>query len=548
MLMRAARTSRRRGLGWVVGVGALVVVAGVAWRVGASAQSPSQAAARAEEPAASWVTAAVEWRTLAATVIQRGDIRAEVTAQVAVPASVEGVPVVTQVVVAAGGEVAEGERVVEVSGRPVFVLAGEVPVYRSLRPGMSGADVAQLQAALGRLGYEPDTDGVYGPATKTAVAAFYQDAAYTPIPASPTATVDIGAAQQAVTDADAAVADAQAALDAAGQPASVVAQAQASMQQAQRALDEARAQRSSQVAVGEDEYNAAVRARDRLAADPTTTPGDLDAANLAITQAGARLDDTRRATADAVATAEETLYVATIAYNETVAADTAGQAQADLDAATRQREQANANLAAVQAANGPTVAQGEIVFIPSMPARVIAATSALGPISSDPTITTAGGGLVELAGGGLIVTTSIRPGDIGLVRAGMDAEILDETTATTYPATITSIAPAAASGTDGQLGYPTLITPAEPLPDTLTGANVRVTITTAATETPELVVPLAAVSSAADGRTRVSVVSDSNGVPVDVEVDAGLSADGFVAVTPTKPDALHEGDRVVVGT
>ncbi|MEO6126559.1 MAG: peptidoglycan-binding domain-containing protein [Ilumatobacteraceae bacterium] len=540
--------SRRRGLGWIIGVGALVVVAGVAWRVGASAQSPSQAAGQAAEPAASWVTAPVEWRTLAATVIQRGDIRAEVTAQAAVPVSVEGAPVVTQIIVAAGDQVVEGDRVVEVSGRPVFVLAGDVPVYRSLRPGMSGVDVAQLQAALGRLGYEPDTDGVYGPATKAAVTAFYDHAGYSPVPASPTATVDIAAAQQALTDANTAVAAAQAALDAAGQPASVVAQAQASMQQAQRALDEARAQRSSQVAVGEDEYNATVRARDRLTADPTTTPGDLDAANVAITQAGARLDDTRRTTADAVTTAEETLYVATIAYNETVAADTAAQAQADLDAATTQRNQGNANLAAVQTANGPTVPQGEVVFMPTMPARVIAATSALGPISADPTATTAGGGLVELAGGGLIVMTSIRPGDIGLVRAGMDAEILDETSATTYPATIADIATDVTTGPDGQLGYPTVITPADPLPDTLTGANVRVTITTAATETPELVVPLAAVSSAAGGTTRVSVVSDPNGVPLDVEVDAGLSADGFVAITPTNPDALHEGDLVVVGT
>lgn len=548
MLMRAATASRRRGLGWIVGVGALVVVAGVAWRVGASAQSPSQAAARAQEPVASWVTAPVERRTLTATVIQRGDIRAEVTAQVAVPASVEGAPVVTQIIVAAGDQVVEGDRVVEVSGRPVFVLAGDVPVYRSLRPGMSGVDVAQLQAALARLGYRPDADGVYGPATKTAVAAFYQDAGYTPTPASPTATVDIAVAQQAVTDANAAVAAAQAVIDAAGQPESVVAQALASMQQAQRALNEARAQRSSFVTVGEDEYNVTVRARDRLAADPTSTPGDLDAANLAVAQAGARLDDIRRTTADAVTTAEETLYVATIAYNETVVADTAGQAQADLDAATTQRDQANANLAAVQAANGPTVAQGEIVFMPSMPARVIAATSALGPLSADPTTTTAGGGLVALAGGGLIVTTSIRPGDIGLVRAGMDAEILDETTATTYPATITSIAPDAASGADGRLGYPTVITPLDPLPDALTGANVRVTITTAATESPELVVPLAAVSSAADGTTRVSVVSDPNGVPDDVEVDPGLSADGFVTITPTNPDALHEGDLVVVGT
>ena len=61
-------------------------------------------------------------------------------------------------------------------------------------------------------------------------------------------------------------------------------------------------------------------------------------------------------------------------------------------------------------------------------------------------------------------------------------------------------------------------------------------------------VPLTAVSSAANGTTRVSVVDSVNDVtPVDVDVEAGLSADGFVAVTPTEPDALAQGDLVVVG-
>jgi len=81
----------------------------------------------------------------------------------------------------------------------------------------------------------------------------------------------------------------------------------------------------------------------------------------------------------------------------------------------------------------------------------------------------------------------------------------------------------------------------------LTGANLRVTITAASTDTAELVVPLAAVSSAANGITRVSIVTDPNATPIDVAVEAGLSADGFVAVTPLDPDSLHEGDLVVTG-
>lgn len=82
------------------------------------------------------------------------------------PVSVESPAVVTIAPPPVGGEVVEGDVVVEVSGRPVFVLEGTAPMYRSLRPGMSGADVVQLQVALARLGYEPDADGVFGEATK----------------------------------------------------------------------------------------------------------------------------------------------------------------------------------------------------------------------------------------------------------------------------------------------------------------------------------------------------------------------------------------------
>ena len=61
-------------------------------------------------------------------------------------------------------------------------------------------------------------------------------------------------------------------------------------------------------------------------------------------------------------------------------------------------------------------------------------------------------------------------------------------------------------------------------------------------------VPLAAVTSAADGTTRVSLVTSVNDEnPIDVVVDAGLSADGFVAIVPVTPEAVGVDDLVVVG-
>lgn len=59
---------------WLVAVVALCAGAGGAWWLASSSQSPGQAAARADAPMSSWVTAMVERRVLSATVIQRGDV------------------------------------------------------------------------------------------------------------------------------------------------------------------------------------------------------------------------------------------------------------------------------------------------------------------------------------------------------------------------------------------------------------------------------------------------------------------------------------------
>lgn len=530
----------------------LGAVAAAAWWVGSSAQSPEQAAAEASEPSASWVTASVELRVLAATVVQRGDVRSSASSSVTVPSSVEGDPVVTQLLLATGDVVQDGDRAVEVSGRPVFVLQGEVPVYRTLRPTMSGNDVEQLQDALRRLGYVPDDNGVFGELTKSAVVAFYADAGYEPIAASPTGNEDIAAATQAVEDAEAAVLTAEAALDNAGEssPASVIAQAEATRNAAQRAVDAAMSAQTNDVALAQAQLDAANRERDRVLADPSSTPSDKDTAVLAAEQAKVNLDAVIWSSQDAVDSAKESLRVAVLSLDEAREGGDNSETQRAYDQAVAAQARAQATLMLAVAANGPTVPQGEMVFVPSLPARVTRAVSALGPLSVSASPDSSGAStssLIDLASGDLIVFTSVRPSDVGLVRVGMDVELLDEVSGVAYPASIMDLADEAAVGADGQMAYAATVAPDAPLPDELTGANLRVTITSASTDGEALVVPLAAVSSAANGSTRVSVVDDPNGTPVDVPVKAGLSADGFVVVEPVQTDALKPGDLVVVG-
>jgi hypothetical protein len=73
-----------------------------------------------------------------------------------------------------GQVVSQGQALYEVNATPVVLLYGSTPAYRSLSAGMTGADVAQLNADLVALGYatssqlDPTSD-VFSSATATAL-------------------------------------------------------------------------------------------------------------------------------------------------------------------------------------------------------------------------------------------------------------------------------------------------------------------------------------------------------------------------------------------
>ncbi|WP_284577094.1 peptidoglycan-binding domain-containing protein [Streptomyces sp. 2P-4] len=209
---------RRRMLAWVVAGAVLLTGAGVA--LGASIRSPAQVAADAAPPPPSVLSDRVERRVLTSSVVVRGTVAAEQVvalspgAGAAAAAGGGGKPVVTRVAKQPGAAVQAGEVLVEVSGRPVFALAGALPVYRDLKPGATGKDVGQLQAGLRALGHSTgkDPSGTYGPGTKAAVTALYTALGYTPRPADPGDTERIQAAEDAVDAAKRQVMTAKTAL------------------------------------------------------------------------------------------------------------------------------------------------------------------------------------------------------------------------------------------------------------------------------------------------------------------------------------------------
>jgi peptidoglycan hydrolase-like protein with peptidoglycan-binding domain len=73
-----------------------------------------------------------------------------------------------------GQVIREGQRLYEVAGKPVVLLYGYKPAYRLLKPGLGGADVKQLNAALVALGYASSavldpSSAYFGAATKRAL-------------------------------------------------------------------------------------------------------------------------------------------------------------------------------------------------------------------------------------------------------------------------------------------------------------------------------------------------------------------------------------------
>ncbi|CAL9665686.1 hypothetical protein SUDANB15_07187 [Streptomyces sp. enrichment culture] len=225
-----ARPGRFRRLtgprsGQLTVVVAVTLVGAGGWFAGSRMQSPADAAASHRPPEAGPVTVTVERRPLTASVVAQGPVEFASPQSVTLAGPVgspdsgsgnagAGDSVAQRVTKApaAGAEVKEGDVLTQVSGRPVLVLRGTVPMYRTLGPGASGDDAEQLQRALARLGFNPGSaDGTYGQSDAAAVSRWYAGKDYR-------ATEPTVADKQQPGTPEAAVTTAQQALLAARSP------------------------------------------------------------------------------------------------------------------------------------------------------------------------------------------------------------------------------------------------------------------------------------------------------------------------------------------
>jgi peptidoglycan hydrolase-like protein with peptidoglycan-binding domain len=427
---------------------ALVAVAAVAgWVVGSRIESPAEAAARTAPPTPSPILVPVEERVLSSNVVTRGTARYGMPQPISIAPSVlkADATVLITTLPARNAQFKEGDVMLTTSGRPVFVLQGEIPAYRDLVPGTSGEDVGQLEQGLERLGFDPDpVDGTYDAQTSGAVTEWYKSAGYEPFGPTTEQLANLRTLELALGDATrnklaaaAAAATAALAVQAAGTKADYA---------------------------------------NRTAAADLATHANQELARAAVRSAELEGEVAVRAALDAQKVAE---------FDAQLAAERADQLAAELDEAKREL--------------GVQVPLDEIVFIPALPVRVEEVTGVIGGAVSGP--------VMSVTDNQIVIDSSLPLDAAPLVKPGMTVAVDEQALGIKTEGVVEMVADTPGThGVDGYHIYFAVRVGETPSP--LEGFSLRLTIPIESTKGVVTTVPISALSLAADGTSRVQVENE----------------------------------------
>lgn len=559
--------SRRLLLGLVL-ASALSGVAG--WVAGVQMMSASEAAGRREAPEPSLITAAVEQRPLAAEIVTRATLvrTSEVELEGWTPADPSVGSVVTAAPLQPGATLSEGALALEVGGRPVIALAGDLPSFRDLRLGDTGVDVDQLRAALARLGHLADgSPGAFDEDVVAAVEALYGSIGYPPATGGPEAEQALAQAREDRHAAEQELAELQDGAADASEAARL--QAEADVKAAEHrvalvehdtaaAVEEAQ-QRLADAGAGLDAAtDALATAQERLGSaeegvhpDTGEAPeeGELTELEDEVAAAAAALEDTTgerdaaerahdRATLQRAAdleAARNQLDVAN-AHREELLQGTEPSEDA-IDQARRTLESATLAVEAAEREAAPFLPRSEVVVVPDLPREVTAAVLERGQDLD--------GAFARVAGSQLALEATVPPSSASTLDVGAVGRADDVSAGIEFPVRVVSVAEEPVRQGEDAGRFRVGLAPVDEPPGSAIGLSLRIRIPTGTTDEDSLVVPAAAIVTSPDGSTVVERVDGTHTVPVPVDV--GLSAAGLAAVEPVEEGALGAGDAVVVG-
>lgn len=484
-------------------LGTMVVSAVGSWYLGSQIQSPAEAAARTAPPQPSPILVPVEERVLTSEIVTRG------TARYGLPQTISVAPstlktdagLITRVPLR-NTQLGEGDLLLTASGRPVFILRGSTPAYRDMVPGISGEDVRQLEQALVRMGFRPGmVDGTYDERTGTAVAEWYAAAGFEPFGATPEQLATIRALEQDLVHA---LNNQVAANEAAATAPLAVTAAQSDLWAASSAAE---ATVNELKFIRDELWRDWAPDQDRIIAD-----NNLAAAQAALSAIHTAGQAAIRAAVDAQKAAER---------EATTAAELVAQVTADLEKARYEA--------------GVKLPLDEFIFLPALPVRIEQVDVVVG----DPVV----GPVMVVTNNQVAIDSSVPLDEAPLIKAGMVVAIDEPGLGIVATGVIERVAEG--PGTNGVDGFHVYFeTFVDETPVSLEGFSLRLTLTVESTGGAVTAVPISALSLAPDGRSRLQIAN--NGSLEYVVVEPGLSADGFVEVTPIE-GSLEAGQLVVIG-
>jgi multidrug efflux pump subunit AcrA (membrane-fusion protein) len=582
-----------------IGLGATVVLAIGGWVAGAQIRSPAQIAAETAAPNPSAITVPVERQVLSSEVIGRGTVRYGSPQPVVLANSdAKGAAAgpnsdIVTTRPRRGSRFGEGAAVMSVSGRPVFVLRGEMASHRDLGPGTMGPDVRQLEHALERMGFHPGAiDGRYDGATAAAVTDWYQSGGWEPFGPTDTQLDQLRTVKAAAAAARDAFLQSRIAIQTAKERATPaeIGQARIDLETARDAVDTAVHDVSSQrysvsLAIANKDRDNALAAADvvtkraalskardslaeaqqTLALAPASTPpaeratletavrqatDDVSAAQADLTAATASQTATQAAGRDAVAraradvarakralpTAREQVVLATRRLKIlTTPGDTSLQRSVS-QASAKEARDADKDVRRLANKLGIRVPANEALFFPTLPLRVDSVRVRRGDAVN--------GRVMTVSNTRLAIDSSLSLNDATLVRPGAEVKIEEPDLGIKTTGKVVQVASAPGTHKVDPGRVYLQITPGT-APAQLVGASVKLTIDVKSTQQAVLVVPVTALSVGADGSSRLQVERPGGRMEY-VTVEPGLAAQGLVEVRPVKGD-LKVGDLVVVG-
>ena len=557
-------------------LGFAAVLAAASWLASSRIKSQADVAARAAPPTPSPILVPVEHRVLSSNIVTRGTARFGLPQPVSIaPSALKKDAGLIATLPLPNTQFVEGDMILTASGRPLFVIQGKTPAYRDLVPGISGDDVLQLEQALKRLGFSSGrVDGTYDQRTSAAVAKWYKSSGWEPFGPTreqldkvKTLEQEWGDARKRKLAADGTAAAAVLAVEAARAVADRNNKAAVAELESKRAdwlrLKGARKDGTPSavevaLAIAEHNNKAAatevatqISARALIVLDPRQpeTARKTAEAKLELARAAARKTQMEGELAIQAAKREtklaaEKLELAEAAVKSThlenemaiqTALDALKVAELDAKLSADRADRIAADLAIAKRKLGMQVPVDEIAFIPAMPFRVKDIMAHVG----DP----ARGTVMTVTDNQLAIDSSLPLDAALLVKPGMPVSIDEEALGVKASGVVERVAPT--PGTHGVDGYHIYFAVRVTKASTrLEGFSLRLTIPIESSNGVVTVVPISALSLAADGTSRVQI--KNNGVLEYMVVKPGLSANGYVEVTPVE-GTLKPGQLVLVG-